>query len=207
MLNIEDCECIETQILGCTLNAVSEDYRDDLFGYTDIVEYRKHLIGLSNGVKAEYYQLILNKFNSTKDRFDWERVIEHAILKGVVEPLYGDPLDAKFLRICKLVNQLQIDKGKIYKTSWRKRGLVGVFHNLARKWDRIENFFTSFTKGEELDIDKMPKGDESIVETMADLFAYSGKSLAYMESHEYYMDDFDAWIKKNNLIDPGEGTE
>jgi hypothetical protein len=31
------------------------------------------------------------------------------------------------------------DKGKFYGSSWRKRGGVGAFMMLARKWDRIEN--------------------------------------------------------------------
>lgn len=31
------------------------------------------------------------------------------------------------------------DKGKTYGSSWRKRGGVGAFMMLARKWDRIEN--------------------------------------------------------------------
>ena len=31
------------------------------------------------------------------------------------------------------------DKGKSYGSSWRKRGGVGAFMMLARKWDRIEN--------------------------------------------------------------------
>jgi hypothetical protein len=36
------------------------------------------------------------------------------------------------------VDQLQI-KGKTYGRSWLKRGGVGAFMMLARKWDRIEN--------------------------------------------------------------------
>lgn len=31
------------------------------------------------------------------------------------------------------------DKGKSYGSSWRKRGGVGAFMMLSRKWDRIEN--------------------------------------------------------------------
>ena len=31
------------------------------------------------------------------------------------------------------------EKGKSYGSSWRKRGGVGAFMMLARKWDRIEN--------------------------------------------------------------------
>lgn len=31
------------------------------------------------------------------------------------------------------------EKGKTYGDSWQKRGGVGAFMMLARKWDRIEN--------------------------------------------------------------------
>lgn len=31
-----------------------------------------------------------------------------------------------------------VEKGKIYGDSWKKRGGVGAFMMLARKWDRIE---------------------------------------------------------------------
>jgi hypothetical protein len=32
-----------------------------------------------------------------------------------------------------------IEKGKSYGDSWKRRGGVGAFMMLARKWDRIEN--------------------------------------------------------------------
>jgi len=32
-----------------------------------------------------------------------------------------------------------VEKGKTYGDSWKKRGGVGAFMMLARKWDRIEN--------------------------------------------------------------------
>lgn len=35
------------------------------------------------------------------------------------------------------------DKGKTYGSSWKKRGGVGAFMMLARKWDRIENIVSS----------------------------------------------------------------
>ena len=36
------------------------------------------------------------------------------------------------------VQQLKV-KGKMYGNSWKKRGGVGAFMVMARKWDRIEN--------------------------------------------------------------------
>jgi len=32
-----------------------------------------------------------------------------------------------------------IEKEKVYRGSWKKRGGIGAFMMLARKWDRIEN--------------------------------------------------------------------
>jgi len=39
------------------------------------------------------------------------------------------------------VNDIEVlnEKGKVYGDSWKKRGGVGAFMMLARKWDRIEN--------------------------------------------------------------------
>ena len=36
-----------------------------------------------------------------------------------------------------------LESEKSYKDSWKKRGGVGAFMMLARKWDRIENAMTS----------------------------------------------------------------
>lgn len=35
------------------------------------------------------------------------------------------------------------EKGATYGNSWKKRGGIGAFMMLARKWDRIENICTS----------------------------------------------------------------
>lgn len=35
------------------------------------------------------------------------------------------------------------EKGQTYGDSWKKRGGIGAFMQLARKWDRIENICTS----------------------------------------------------------------
>lgn len=37
-----------------------------------------------------------------------------------------------------------IEKGRTYGSSWRKRGGIGAFMMLARKWDRIENQSTGW---------------------------------------------------------------
>ena len=43
-----------------------------------------------------------------------------------------------------------IDKGTHYGDSWKKRGGVGAFMMLARKWDRLENILGGVGSGPEL---------------------------------------------------------
>jgi hypothetical protein len=72
---------------------------------------------------------------------------------------------------CEDVERL-IYKGKTYGDSWRKRGGVGAFMMLARKWDRIENavqvhdwnIFTAISAG--------PNGVDGVIEDIQDLRAY-----------------------------------
>jgi hypothetical protein len=49
--------------------------------------------------------------------------------------------DFKFRREMIVKNDLIVldEKGRTYGDSWKKRGGVGAFMMLARKWDRIEN--------------------------------------------------------------------
>lgn len=63
-------------------------------------------------------------------------------------------------------------KGKHYGNSWKKRGGVGAFMMLARKWDRIENMveaggYDSFKVARDT-IDS----EEGLLETIADLRRY-----------------------------------
>lgn len=65
------------------------------------------------------------------------------------------------------------EKGKHYGDSWRKRGGVGAFMMLARKWDRIENMAT--TKG----YDVFAAERDGVLEDIADLRRY----LLLVEGH------------------------
>lgn len=61
------------------------------------------------------------------------------------------------------------DKGKTYGSSWKKRGGVGAFMMLARKWDRIENIVTSAG----YDIFKAGRANTGdVLDDIADLRAY-----------------------------------
>ena len=69
---------------------------------------------------------------STKDPY-----IEEA-----VSNFFSHPLSQQMLRVCIAMQsdiETLIEKEKDYGNSWKKRGGVGAYMMLARKWDRIEN--------------------------------------------------------------------
>jgi hypothetical protein len=69
---------------------------------------------------------------STKDPY-----IEEA-----VSNFFSHPLSQQMLRVCIAMQsdiETLIEKEKDYGDSWKKRGGVGAYMMLARKWDRIEN--------------------------------------------------------------------
>jgi len=51
----------------------------------------------------------------------------------------GDKHVARVHVLMDILNMLHTEKEKIYNLSFCRRGMVGVFMNLARKWDNIEN--------------------------------------------------------------------
>ena len=54
----------------------------------------------------------------------------------------GDKHVARVHVLMDILNMLHTEKEKIYNLSFCRRGMVGVFMNLARKWDNIENMAT-----------------------------------------------------------------
>lgn len=60
------------------------------------------------------------------------------------------------------------DKESTYRGSWQKRGGVGAFMMLARKWDRIE----AQAEGRGYDIFRMLRNDEGELDDIQDLVAY-----------------------------------
>lgn len=71
------------------------------------------------------------------------------------------------------------EKGKFYGDSWKRRGGVGAFMMLARKWDRIENM----CRAEGYDIFKVGaatiQNRDGIMDDIADLRRY----LLLVEEH------------------------
>jgi hypothetical protein len=79
--------------------------------------------------------------------------------------------DKKFRREMIAKNDITVleEKGKTYGDSWKKRGGVGAFMMLARKWDRIENQMQ--TNG--YDIFKCdPKEKDGLLDDIQDLRRY-----------------------------------
>lgn len=202
MISIEECRNIEYEILGCYLEDLTDEERRKILGVGELRHWRAD-DDRSETNKA-YYDYIKAVFDVTKKNFDWAKVGKKVIGKLEVRMSDGfknDPLDFRFLRWAKKADKLQLQKGLIYDKSWRRRGAVGVFHNMARKWDRIENIFKHFSKGEELDVSRLATGDESIVETVADLHVYTGKLLTYFEANPMYREMLNAWVTKYGLED------
>lgn len=94
--------------------------------------------------EVESYVMELHKLTDhglPSDRYRAEEAIMAArrrvggILKaGTVEDFEGELLQIGAMDVTTLIN-----KGSSYGDSWKRRGGVGAFMMLARKWDRIEN--------------------------------------------------------------------
>jgi hypothetical protein len=75
-------------------------------------------------------------------------------------------------------------KDRIYQDAWRRRGeLIGIFANIARKYDRLEN----------AQRERDPDSVETRTDTAADLAIYAGKYLSWLiEHHPALAASFDA---------------
>lgn len=76
---------------------------------------------------------------------------------------------------------------KQYGGSWMKRGGVGAFMMLARKWDRIEQKWTNSTSKDLLEIIKEDTRSEGIIDDIRDLRRYLLLVESYLEYGNLYM--------------------
>lgn len=90
----------------------------------------------------------------------------------------------RLLKIGEAIAMFVSDKDAQYGSSWRKRGGVGAFMVMARKWDRIENACAS-EKGDKTEWNifhciEDDKRSESIVDDIVDHIGYYMVILEYM---------------------------
>lgn len=206
IVSTEECELIEWEILGCYLKDLSQKQCGVLLG-TGAQVWRSDK---GNDTVEIYHDHIKALWERTKREFDWSTVgrptarpVKNLRPKVPLMDFEGDPLDLQFLKFAKKINKLILEqKSPTYKDSWRKRGLVGIYHNLTRKWDRIENIMENHSKGKELDPEFAKSGGAvDFIDAVADLFGYCGKTMTYFEHMEMYQLALERWEIDNGLQD------
>lgn len=80
-------------------------------------------------------------------------------------------------------NLLHIEKEKIYNRSFARRGLVGIFMNIARKFDNVETFVT-----------KEEYRDFHLIDALFDIAIYSFKLIDVIR--KIYPEVYDEWLKR-----------
>jgi hypothetical protein len=92
--------------------------------------------------------------------------------------------DVSLATIAAMLTRLHRVKDRIYRDAWRRRGeLIGIFANIARKYDRLE------VAASEADAESV----ESRADTAADLAVYAAKYLTWLIEHDPSLAaDFDA---------------
>lgn len=86
---------------------------------------------------------------------------------------------------------------KTYKLSFAKRGEIGAWYNLARKYDRIDNLVEQV-------LDEGKQGD-TLVDTLVDTVMYGLKWLAVIR--RIRPDDLEKWIRTTYVKDTGEDAD
>lgn len=106
--------------------------------------------------------------------------VDEGLVKGIEETLL----------------HLRVQKSGEYGDSWIRRGIVGAFHNIARKWDRLEVLFEKASRGYQLDVGLLPApgSAESLFATLGDLANYVLMVSQYWASQEGRL-DFERWTE------------
>lgn len=162
----------ELEIFGSVLEHMTEEERERL-GISDVQEFRKE-----HGFDPEgYYFLLRGKF--------WNR-----FRKSKDEKLNN------LEEVSRDVSQLVRSKSEGYGYSWRKRGDVTAFNNLARKFDRIENLMMSVSGDASPGLIAARDG-EPFIDTLVDMAAYSLMWLSKLSLE--HPERYEEWKRKNNI--------
>jgi len=117
-------------------------------------------------------------------------------------------IEEDFMRVSKYVNLLQLAKNVYYDNSWSKRGLLSMFFNMERKWERIASQITSTAYMEEL----REENGETFVDTCVDLAAYAMKLCAWVfvrrpDLYKRFLVSVTAELEKAKMMAPREVSE
>lgn len=122
-------------------------------------------------------------------------------LNKMLEHVDMNDIDTKnIIYVFSALVKLQNDKAKLYGRSYCKYGDIGVFMNLSRKWDRIDNIMhNAMNNG----VDKVlhsgssSTATETFVDTVADMATYSLLWLGYIK--ETHPDEWERFLDNNNI--------
>jgi len=133
---------------------------------------------MSGGMTDRYMEQLI------KDSYEEEEMAEEKPSDGNDADRQGE-LAENLSRISKALIELCVVKDKIYGSSYCKRGeKYGIFPNVARKFDRLENLVTS----------EIPAGDEAKATTIADLMMYCALWLNYLRENK--PEEFSSLLKE-----------
>jgi hypothetical protein len=80
-------------------------------------------------------------------------------------------VELPFMSMARVIDRLQEAKNKHYQNSYSKRGVLSIFFNMERKWDRMDKQIFS---------DLSNAASETFLDTCIDLAAYAVKLCAWI---------------------------
>lgn len=95
--------------------------------------------------------------------------------------------------LCAILQPFHVNRESTYRMSFAKRGEVGIWMNLARKYDRIDGLMEQIGKAKIQDI------YITLIDTLVDLALYSLKWLAIIRRFE--PESFGIWMSKNGVVE------
>lgn len=121
--------------------------------------------------------------------------IKHSNNGGLYDPLIENECLAILFEYGLMI---QRQKSSTYRDSWIKRGWGGAFHNIGRKFDRIETFFKDTKRLLKFEEETEPSlHEEPVLDTIIDLMNYSG--LASQRIMMTKPKIFNDWLKRNGI--------
>lgn len=123
----------------------------------------------------------------------------HELRKTFKADSYDSKIESESLKIIfEYSLMIQKQKSATYKNSWIKRGWGGVFHNIARKFDRIESFFKDTRRLLKFEEETKPSlHEEPVLDTIIDLMNYCG--LAAQHIMVTKPEIFENWLERNGI--------